>query len=477
MTSITPNRCVQPFLIAMSTTTHAFARFDNIRPPTVLKCLSFLALITISGASVRSEDRAVLNDATGQPQVEPKKRPGAERADAENLYLAAAEVFSKGHIEYAGFLFYAAQIRARIDLESYEPVGTGGDSPGVALTAVRVQGHAKINPAIMRDREAFARVLARIEKWSPAYDSNYQPGWEFKSALNESQIKEKAQQVKTAWLKQMQEVNQLLQDDEWFDAFKTTQDYDLEGEKLLLTDADGKARRVERKKVSKSDYQAALARIQEIEKSRGLKSGLFPTKADLKRSQEEWKRSRKTDYKVHQDKVMYEGQEVAGADPATFQVLDDVDYAKDARHVYVVGYRIKGADPATFRIIEAPYARDATHLYCGNLPMKIGNIDEFQVVETSGAWSVSFDKSAIVEYRHDFGSMDVTRDSPAVTGDAWGKDNRNWYFGPAIIEGADYESFRPIGANHAEDKTRGYFGSTPIDKVEIPNWARDEPFE
>lgn len=98
---------------------------------------------------------------------------------------------------------------------------------------------------------------------------------------------------------------------------------------------------------------------------------------------------------------------VMGADPATFEVLEDGQFAKDKAHVYFQGRTINqanpnsfrllnhatysmdekrvfldaeiilDADPATFEILAFPYARDKSHLFNGTIPM-ITEPDEIQ---------------------------------------------------------------------------------------------------
>src|SRR5258708_18495485 len=75
--------------------------------------------------------------------------PGA--TSSVYLLLAASRGLELGHLEDAGFLFYAAQLRSRFDLKVFPPVGTGGDSPGVALAALNQEIGTAVNPALMRE--------------------------------------------------------------------------------------------------------------------------------------------------------------------------------------------------------------------------------------------------------------------------------------------------------------------------------------
>ena len=109
--------------------------------------------------------------------------------------------------------------------------------------------------------------------------------------------------------------------------------------------------------------------------------------------------------------------------------------------------------------------------------MKVNNIDDFQVIESSGSWETSFVSTGFARrYGEVFETIEVTRDSPAVVGEGWGRDGKNFYYGPAIIEGGvDRATFKPIGYGYAEDKNQAYDGRRPIDKNKIPDWARNRP--
>ena len=113
-------------------------------------------------------------------------------------------------------------------MEVFEPVGVGGNSPAALLGSLKATLGPAINPAVMRDRDAFARIAARSANWTPAFDPGYDPGWEYKVALTgpaEAAIK----QYQEPMLAFIQPLSQLLQDDEFYRSFKIVQDYNLRG--------------------------------------------------------------------------------------------------------------------------------------------------------------------------------------------------------------------------------------------------------
>src|SRR6185437_15817792 len=86
-----------------------------------------------------------------------------------------------------------------------------------------------------------------------------------------------------------------------------------------------------------------------------------------------------TDYATNTQAVYYDGVEVSGADPNSFEIVpSDTNacggpfYFADRLHVYAYGDAIPGADPTTFQVIgfvPQPascgdlFAADATHVY------------------------------------------------------------------------------------------------------------------
>ncbi|MGZ4807819.1 MAG: hypothetical protein ACXV7D_00695, partial [Thermoanaerobaculia bacterium] len=153
----------------------------------------------------------------------------SQEAPAPHLFLASAAAMQTGALQNAAFLFYAAQLRTRFDLARYPPKGTGGDSPGVALGALREQIGAAINPAIMREPKAFAAVVERVSAWSPATPAAYNPSWEY-TAVDEKAGKKELDERRASFVKQFGALSTLLNDAQYFAAFKTLQDFNLGGQ-------------------------------------------------------------------------------------------------------------------------------------------------------------------------------------------------------------------------------------------------------
>jgi hypothetical protein len=183
----------------------------------------------------------------------------AQEAPSPHLFIAAAAAMSSNRLSDAGYLFYAAQLRGRYDVARFPPKGKGGDSPTVLLGAFSQQIGGVVNPAVMRDPKAFAEVVTRVSKWTPVTSGGYSPTWEYTS--NEAAAGKKVFDTQHAqFVKQFGGLSTLLNDPQYFAAFKVLQDYNMSPQKP--TPAQEKAK------------SAAIDTMMSIEKQKGIE-GLF----------------------------------------------------------------------------------------------------------------------------------------------------------------------------------------------------------
>lgn len=189
----------------------------------------------------------------------------SQEAPAMQLFLGSAVALGANRLEDAAYLFYVGQMRTRYDLARFPPKGKGGDSPGVALGAVSHQLGAEINPAIMREPASFAKVVARVEAWTPATPPGYDPSWEY-AAVQEAEAKRQFTEHRESFSKQFGGLSTLLNDAQYFAAFKVLQEYNFSSYEQRQ-----KPDRVKEKK-------AAEAKMLAIEKKRDIE-GLFYRKS------------------------------------------------------------------------------------------------------------------------------------------------------------------------------------------------------
>lgn len=95
-------------------------------------------------------------------------------------------------------------------------------------------------------------------------------------------------------------------------------------------------------------------------------------------------------------RVFYFDRQIAGADTASLHPLDG-PYAADAARVYWMGTVIKGADPATFRVLNADFecSADATRAYYRDVVVAGADPDTFppgRAVTRCDETTISFDQ-------------------------------------------------------------------------------------
>lgn len=181
-----------------------------------------------------------------------------EKADAATLFIASLNANGLGLLEDAGFLFYAAQMRAAFDTQRFE----GGDiagGPAAAFGALRHQIGEIINPAIVRDPNAYSAIVERLEQWDLTTTEDYKPGWESGGKrVSEAEETAMIKKIKEGPLKGMRPLAKLLQYPEYFSAFRTSQDFNFAPYKEQRD-----PERIKKKK-------AAEETILRIEKEKGL---------------------------------------------------------------------------------------------------------------------------------------------------------------------------------------------------------------
>jgi hypothetical protein len=183
----------------------------------------------------------------------------ADKISTLTLYLAAKTALQEDRLEDSAFLFYAAQLRARFDRECFPPQARGSADPLVAYEPVSQALGGAINPQVMAKPKIFARALARLEKWTPKAPREYSPGYEFTERKTEPEAQKLAQQHRTEFISRMTGLSSLLNDEEYFAAFRVIQAQNL-------GDSD--------KRPTREAVDQATDIMKRLEKEKGLK-GVF----------------------------------------------------------------------------------------------------------------------------------------------------------------------------------------------------------
>jgi len=142
-------------------------------------------------------------------------------------------------------------------------------------------------------------------------------------------------------------------------------------------------------------------------------------------------------YYIEDNAVYFYNREVVGADPSSFQKIENGHYwAKDKNNVYLSGRVQANLDPSTIKVHSNTYVSDRSKVWV------YGDTFPVKVEET-----------------------DADPDTFAVVGYGYGKDRNNVYYGSSIVSGADVESFTYVESGYAKDKNNVYFNSSTA----IPN--------
>lgn len=175
------------------------------------------------------------------------------------LYLGVNVALKEKRLEDSAFLFYAAQLRARFDQKCFPPKGTGGDNPFLAYAALSQGLGTEIALTVMAEPKTFEKVIERVKKWSPKALKEYTPGYEFTERLPEKDAHDAVKPDRTEFLSRMGALSSLLNDAEYFAAFRVIQAYKLGPEE---------------KRPTKEENEKATETMKRIEKDKGLK-GFF----------------------------------------------------------------------------------------------------------------------------------------------------------------------------------------------------------
>jgi TonB family protein len=143
------------------------------------------------------------------------------------LFLASNTALRRGRVEDAGFFFFAAQIRAAFDFDRFDvSPRADGNNAATYLGFLRQTVGSQVNPAVMKERRAFAAVVARLERWDPvpAADAYYPEFEKARLKLPQARWAETAASLKTQFLTTFaRRTLTLLNDDEYHRALLDVQ--------------------------------------------------------------------------------------------------------------------------------------------------------------------------------------------------------------------------------------------------------------
>jgi len=225
----------------------------------------FGALITCSSVSTaqsRSVEEGLYHQLTNEnasvsgPALDHVLKQSQE-CSADVLYIACNVALRQKRLEDAGFFFYIAPFRAKFDKALFPPKQSGSDDPMLAYAETKAELGPALNPQIIRQPKVYARALARVKSWQPKVTEGYTPWWEYSQKTTAKEAAEAIAKDRADFMEHMGGLSKLLQDEAYFSALKTAQDYNLK----LSND---------KSRPSEKSYQAAIQTMERIEKEKGI---------------------------------------------------------------------------------------------------------------------------------------------------------------------------------------------------------------
>jgi hypothetical protein len=117
-------------------------------------------------------------------------------------------------------------MRLKFDMQRFgELTGNSGAIYGALNSTV---GEA-VNPAVFRNPKVFAAIIERLDKWNLATTKKYNPGWKATKRISAASETVMTKKIKEDELKDLRPLAKLLQDPEYFAAFRTYQDFNSAG--------------------------------------------------------------------------------------------------------------------------------------------------------------------------------------------------------------------------------------------------------
>lgn len=171
------------------------------------------------------------------------------------IVASALATFGEQRLADSGFLFYAAQLRARFDKQCFPPEGTGGNDPFLVYSNLSMMIGHSVNPAVMDAPDVFQKALDRLREWQPKAPEGYDPGYDYKERKTEKEALDAAKPNRDDFFSHMDAICTLLKNKEYLDASRVVRAYNL---------AD------EAERPSKEEHDEARGIMKRIENEKGL---------------------------------------------------------------------------------------------------------------------------------------------------------------------------------------------------------------
>ncbi len=159
---------------------------------------------------------------------------------------------------------------------------------------------------------------------------------------------------------------------------------------------------------------------------------------------------------IGEDKVLWAGQELQGADAKSFRQLDH-NYFADKNHVYFVGSIVEGADPATFTLWDY-FCVDKYAVYKRNKKVEKADPRSYKWLDPLYAIDNHhvFFHDKVIEGAdpHTFTRIYTPGEEQVSANNIYNKDMNHVYYHDQLLEGVDPDTFLVLAKGYAKDSTQ-----------------------
>lgn len=169
--------------------------------------------------------------------------------------------------------------------------------------------------------------------------------------------------------------------------------------------------------------------------------------------------------------IYYHGNIVEGADPKSFELIPNTDFAKDNENLFFNNKMIKNSDPKTFELLDhESYAKDRNNIYHNGSIIEGADIKSFEFIKIADPKTFKLVEQGLyvkdinnVYFRRSIIENADPKSFELIRNTKFGKDNKNVFYETNMLENADPKTFEVLELNpYAKDINNVYYGKKRV---------------
>lgn len=148
----------------------------------------------------------------------------SELLDSYSLILLSMASLKNTDSLGAELFLYKALLRAGVDRDVYVPTDTGGNSPLLALMALRQQITFALSEGANKSPKQYQYLIDSLKNWQPICDDSYNPGWDYEVTPDLQLCQSKFKELIDKNIDSMLQRKVLYEHPEYFTLLKKWQD-------------------------------------------------------------------------------------------------------------------------------------------------------------------------------------------------------------------------------------------------------------